>query len=338
MNIKTRIAKFLITLTTFSVMTTVNAYQGSNCCDPCVNYNPCCPSSSKSFYVEADFIYWTVFEDGLRGLDLIDCANDCDCDGSGDNGRCNGDFDNDWNPGFKVGVGLANPCCDWDLFIQYTYYQATPHRHHDHGEFFDFFTGEIVELREAHDRWRLNFNNIDFLFSHEFCLNNCFTLRPQFGLKGAWIQNHLDNDRFPNEYPDNFGHRHRQRFWAVGPKVGFTAAASLFDCFNLYGNLGVSTVWGQYQSERHDGLLEEEVGITDNFCVRHCRYRVTPVLETSFGVRWDTDLCGDYGFYVNVAWEQQVWFDHNDFINFFVNSNHGNLTFQGVTVGAGFSF
>jgi hypothetical protein len=257
---------------------------------------------------------------------------------------------------------MANPCCDWEFFVQYTYYQANPKRHHTvrgncdlfpvFGFFDDFLVDNpnfFVSLNEASARWKLNFNNIDALITNEFCINNCFTFRPSFGLKGAWIHQkfhvfyEFDNEVFGIVLPEGYSSHHRQQFWGVGPKFALTATASVFDSFSLYGNLGFSTLWGKYEPRRTDliinSTLDGSVDSTGVICARQCRYRVEPVLETSFGLRWDTDLCcGDYGFYLNLAWEQQIWFDHNDFIDLDVNHNHGNLTLQGVTVGAGFSF
>ncbi len=371
MNMKTRIAKFLITLTSFTVMTSVNAYQGSDCCNPCnpccTTFDPCCPSPNRCFYGEVDYIYWAAHQDGLTftqtGIGEACCEErheSCGC-GSSSSDRCR-NIDHDWNSGFKVGAGMANPCCDWEFFVQYTYYQANPKRHHERRDcdlfpvwgYFDDFLGDAasdfdVTLDRADSCWKLNFNNIDALITNEFCVNNCFTFRPSFGLKGAWIQQKFnvlyafDDDVVGITLPDGYDTHHRQRFWGVGPKFALTASATLFESFSLYGNLGFSTLWGQYQSRRNDLVINNDS--TDHFdavatvCARHCEYRVTPVLETSFGLRWDTDLCcGDYGFYLNLAWEQQIWFNHGHLVDLSPNYAKGDLTLQGVTVGAGFSF
>jgi hypothetical protein len=361
MNMKTRIAKFLITLTSFTMMTSVNAYQAQDCCNPCGTFDPCCPSPNRSFYAQADYIYWAVQQDGLRyaqsGFGTNCCGEpECGCEATNSSldGRCR-DHDCNWNSGFKIGVGMVNPCCDWEMFVQYTYYQANPKHRVKRGNcdllpvwgyFRDFADNEFVTLKCASSHWKLNFNAIDALISNEFCVNNCFTFRPSFGLKGAW-----DTQKF-NVYYDlvpvmdstnSYVSGHKQNFWGVGPKFAMTASASVYDSFSVYGNIGFSTLWARYQVRRgdfssilRDGATPET---TSRVCVKNCRNRFTPVLENSIGVRWDTDLCcGDYGFYVNVAWEQQVWFAHNDFINFDVNHAQGNLTFQGVTAGAGFSF
>jgi Legionella pneumophila major outer membrane protein precursor len=369
MNMKTRIAKFLITLASFSMMTSVNAYQGSDCCVPCgCGFDPCCPTPNRSFYAQADFIYWGAHLDGLRFAQSgfgLDCCEErthtCDFNGScsGGNscdGRCR-DHDFDWNPGFKVGAGMVNPCCDWELFVQYTYYYANPKKRVHKGRcdlfpywgwFHDFVQNDdLVTLSSAFSRYKLNFNALDALVTNEFCVNNCFTFRPSFGLKAGWHRHRYEviaNLEQIDNTPDVYVTKHKQDFWGVGPKFGMTASASLYDCISLYGNIGLSTLYGEYQVCRNDVGIDEAVGAMPAdtrgvVCTRHCRYRVTPVWETSFGLRYDTDLCcGDYGFYVHVAWEQQIWFQHNDFINIDVNHAQGNLTLQGVTAGVGFSF
>jgi hypothetical protein len=373
MNMKTRIAKFLITLTSFTMMTSVNAYQGSDCCNPCANYDPCCPSPARSFYGEVDYIYWGVQQDGLRfSHPRSGCCVEQDgcCDDSCGSGCCN-NHDLNWNSGFKIGAGMANPCCDWEMFVQYTYYRANPSKcvrgdlvgqwGFDNG-----FNPTDRVIVGANSGWNFRFNNIDALITNEFCVNNCFSFRPSFGLKGAWLRHKYDIG-YAFAQVAEFGSAtgryvcHKQDFWGLGPKFGVTANASLFDCFSIYGNLGLSTLWGSYRLNRNDYTVNptlapraDAVVVADNCsndncgngfnrtpdnCLRDCKNRVQSVLETSIGVRWDTELCcGDYGFYVNLAWEQQVWFNHNHFIDLNVNSNHGDLTLQGVTVGAGFSF
>ena len=371
MNMKTRIAKFLITLTSFGMMTSVNAYQGSNCCDPCGTFDPCCPTPNRSFYAQADYIYWAVHQDGLRFVNQgfgADCCNEegstCGCGTSSStagNGNCR-DLDCNWNSGFKVGAGMVNPCSDWEVFVQYTWYQANPKRHVQQcGDcdllptwgFFNPLASlkptDFLTLSRADAQWKLNWNVLDALVTNEFSVNNCFSFRPSFGIKAAW-----ETQKFNIAYVYNFNSdlvnytgyttAHKQQWWGVGPKFALGAAASLYDSFSLYGNVGISTIWGQDCVRRSDAFIAQTsdnviTATLNTVCARQSRYRVTPVLESQFGARWDTDLCcGDYGFYVNVAWEQQVWFDHNDFIDTDVNHTHGNLTFQGLTVGAGFSF
>lgn len=353
---KTRIAKFLITLTSFTMMTTVNAYQGSDCCNPCANYDPCCPSPARSFYGEVDYIYWGVQEDGLRFAqtgfgncyneesDCGACGNNC-----GNNNGCSKNHDISWNSGFKVGAGFANPCCDWEVFVQYTWYRANPNK--CVGSENLIADGLFVDVADdfgivgASSNWNFRFNNIDALVTNEFCVNNCFSFRPSFGLKAAWIRQKQDigfvfEDSFLGA-PTGLNRCNKQDFWGIGPKFAVTANASLFDSFSLYGNLGLSTLWSQYRLNRNDFLAvaSEENNGHSVVCAHDCRNHVQSVLETSIGVRWDTDLCcGDYGFYVDIAWEQQVWYNHNHFISLDVNHNHGDLTLQGLTVGAGFSF
>jgi hypothetical protein len=360
MNMNKRIAKFLITLTSFTMMTSVNAYQGSDCCNPCANYDPCCPSPARSFYGEVDYIYWGVQEDGLRfaqaGFGPGCCEETSSCDSCGNNcgtkSGCSRNHDISWNSGFKVGAGFANPCCDWEAFVQYTWYRAHPKkcgpvacgtRFEDAPAGFD--PAILNAITGVNSEWHFQFNNIDALVTNEFCVNNCFSFRPSFGLKAAWIKQTQNIgvviDAVLPGAPTGGSRCNQQKFWGIGPKFAVTANASLFDSFSLYGNLGLSTLWTHYKINRNDVVFNAslENDRTSLVCASDCRHPVQSVLETSLGVRWDTDLCcGDYGFYVDIAWEQQVWYNHNYFINSVVNQNHGDLTLQGLTVGAGFSF
>ncbi len=346
MKANTRIAKFLITLTSLCTMASVNAYQA----DPCYgsSYDSCCPSPNRCFFIDADYIYWTARQDGLKFafsgvLGLNNPDDICDC------GRTH-DVNWDWNSGFKVGAGVSNPCCDWELYANYTYYRSCPDNKVHDPETSDLISfWQLIDFEDPLDhacgKWDFCFNNVDLLVSNEFCVNNCFTLRPSFGLKGSWIDQDFDVF-FVNFVGDAYKMHHKQCFWGVGPKFGLTAAASLWDCFSVYGNMGTSLLWSDFENKRNDFVIpfsdgSEELEKIKTLCVKDCMYHVQPVLETSLGIRWYTDICcGDYGFWVKVAWEQQLWFDHNRHFHADHGEGHahGNLYLQGVTAGAGFSF
>jgi hypothetical protein len=77
------------------------------------------------------------------------------------------------------------------------------------------------------------------------------------------------------------------------------------------------------------------------FSTRGCTRNLLPILESSLGLRWELPICG--GCYVLrgiVAWEAQVWFDHNRFITLTPDTQRGlgNLTLQGLRVGGSIDF
>ncbi len=77
------------------------------------------------------------------------------------------------------------------------------------------------------------------------------------------------------------------------------------------------------------------------FSASACTRNVLPILESSIGLRWELPICsGCYVIRGLVAWEAQVWFDHNRLITLTPDTQRslGTYTLQGLRVGGSIDF
>lgn len=324
------------------------------CCDPCAP--DCCDMPDYVLY--ADFLYWQVHQEGL------DFAR-----GGYQHGTNTASLDQgkiyspecEWQPGFRIGAMIDLGCCDWDFYAQYTWLNPDRKEH-----FFGVGDTNVepyilsniqdliadINLQSVTAKYDLSFNVLDFGLGRTFNCNECFLFRPHFGFKATWqehkysvVYGYGDSPVTPVNTFVNSIHN-KTRFDGIGLRAGFDAAWKFSPCFSIVGNFALSSVWSDLEITRIDGRTttvvslnqtSPEIIITNQ---KHDTCAIVPVLELFLGIRWDSTVCDCYDMFVKVGWENQVWFDTNRFIRELFDSpgNHGNLTFQGLTVGAGMGF
>ncbi len=317
------------------------------CCDPCEPV--CCDMPDYVLY--ADFLYWQTHEEGLA---FARSGYNNDLAAVTEQGKLYAP-ECEWEPGFRVGAVVDLGCCEWDFFAQYTWMH--PCRQ-------DGVTGvgetgieplilsvtPTADLTAAAGSFELRFNVLDFGLGRTFNCNECFMFRPHFGFKATW-QEHKNTVVYqwgdavtPTVVSTNVIQQ-KMDFDGIGLRAGFDAAWKFSPCFSVVGNFAVSTVWSDIELRRNDSFVAQPVSLPDVDPTviadqKFCDCAVIPVVELFLGVRWDSTVCDCYDTYVRVGWENQVWLDTNRFIRELVDSagNHGNLTFQGLTLGAGFGF
>ncbi len=99
-------------------------------------------------------------------------------------------------------------------------------------------------------------------------------------------------------------------------------------------------MWSDFDVNRKDSYQD---AVTASFHPVHNRNHsnapLTEVLELGIGFRYDTTFfVGDYAFYLQAGWEEQIWFDQNQFLDLSRDASGGNLSFQGLSVKAGLLF
>jgi hypothetical protein len=264
-----------------------------------------------------------------------------------------------WEPGFKVGIGTVFQHDNWDLYLEYTWFQMNQDKHHHNDSitagstsfvWSDYFVtpgGAVVpgpvELTSASARAKLQFNVLDLEMGRNFWISKYLTIRPNFGLKFAWIHNQ-ESINYVLATPAVGASEHigvNQRFFGVGIRGGFDTAWHFTKHWSIYGDLALSALWTDFRTQRNDQTTTT-AGVTyTSFSAKERRNRsqsVEPVLELGLGLMYQTWFHQDeYEFWVKAGWEEQVWWDHNRFINLAAH-RHGNLTLQGLTVDFGLAF
>lgn len=189
----------------------------------------------------------------------------------------NPDFN--WDFGFRFGLGW-NPNKDgWDLFLDWTHLHTTASDKVNatpavgtriFPEFQAFaIPDKTIYYTNADSHWRLDYNTLDFEVGREYFVSRRLTLRPNIGLRAAWVHQDYDVNYLgyltnvislpPTPPPFSAPGRKtpvttqmysniemRNNFNGVGPRIGLDANWILGSGFSFYGDAEISLLVGQF--------------------------------------------------------------------------------------------
>ena len=302
--------------------------------------------SGPNIFISADYTLWTARESGLA----IAASNYYSpATGSPDQGKvfypkmklCSG---------FKVDLGVYLPHDNWDVKAEYTWFNNNNNKMHDA----DFTSGQAIStfnpdplvgpvaLSEASSSWNVWFNRIDLTMGRSFFAGHYLSVRPFMGLLGAW-----DNQKLHVGYTTTglteYDLHNTQKWWGVGAYGGmnatFTFVSDSSNQWSLFLDAGTALPWSKFNGTQSS---KNETSETTRYSFHNSTYLVTAMLETSLGIRWETWWSdGSWMFLLQAAWEEQVWFSHNNFITLgsgTTGAGTGAYTMQGLTVKAAIAF
>ncbi len=309
-------------------------------------------------YLTADFIWWRAQEDGLEYA----------MNGVG-NGNTNADKGSlhkphfEYEPGFKVGMGLKFRHDGWDLYAQYTWLHSDGDETKVHTDsdgdsnvVSNIFipsssqnpvTGttsyilQTTDMREAEGKWSLHFNVLDLELGRNFWISKWLTLRPYVGMKFSWIDQDFDveYEGIPTGSTGTANVKLDMDLdqTAIGLRTGLDTAWYMWKKWCIFGELAISGMWNDFDSSRKDTLYKNGGHLTLNRINRDS-HSVTAVLEWALGLRFETAFHNDdFDFMLQAGWEEQVWFNQNQFV-MMPNQTPADLNFEGLTVKAAFYF
>jgi len=297
-------------------------------------------------FLTADFIYWTVRQDGMAYA----------VSGAGTNvsGRVHG-MEWTWDPGFKVGLGVNLPHDGWSLFAQYTWIQtsisdttsqavpeATPGNPAPITSLIPYWmtNGSTPVLTKATAAWNVHYNNLTLDLGRNAYMSQYMKLRLFAGLHAAWI----DQDYKVNYTPQTGDHRRldlSQDFWGIGLRTGMDNTFQFTKCFSFFADLALSLLWGEFDLSRKETSINPATG--DSHTVLNTGaspHTAEPVVNVAAGLRYDTWFSEDrFHFALQAGWEHSLWILHNEVIKNLNEPDHsGDLYLQGLTIKARFDF
>lgn len=253
-----------------------------------------------------------------------------------------------YNSGFRVGLGVHMPHDGWDIYAAYT--RFVPERSRSvHGSFYPLFMYEGVvkpatpNVAKTHAHWEIEFQAIDLELGRAYAIAKTLTLRPFFGLKSAWIDQHAKCRYEGGFIPagQTFHTHFKNDFKGAGPLVGLEANWLVGAGFSLFGDLAASLVIGHFDNKQEqDQLNDAEVvhlGSNPDF--------VSPFLQILTGVAWDRNFSRDrYHASLSAGFETQYWGNQNQIEQFTAQNapiymrERGALAFYGLTLKARVDF
>ncbi len=305
-------------------------------------------------YLTADFIWWRAHEDGLdyalTGVTPIIH--------NADKGHVHHPHFS-YEPGFKVGFGLKFRHDGWDFFAQYTRLTFDKSETKNHAKRdadgdsnvmsnipMPWQTGDQITFfaEEAKAKWSLDFNVLDLELGRNFWISKWLTLRPFIGMKFDWTDQDF-NVEYENVSSTPFQllngseieMKMDQDQWAVGIRAGLNSAYYMWKKLCIYGDFAISGILNDFDVSRKDEVETATREWNQNH-IHKSAHPVTAVLEWGLGLRFETAFHNDdFLFQLQAGWEEQIWFNQNQFINF-SNSSTSDLNFEGLTIKAAFYF
>jgi len=320
------------------------------CCNRC-ECNPCCCTNPRpcidcecyvpafgnlecdwGFYLDVEFLYWYARESNLP-IAAIDKGIEFAPNVIGPETISILNFDAEWDPGVRAGLGWNMGDDGWDTYLNWTYIKndsSLKKTVTGPQSIFALTTNEIgitspflalgtatYEYASFSSRWTNRFNQIDWELGRKYWLSRCFVMRSFAGLRGAWTRTHIKASGALNaEVIANGSAKLKDRIWGVGFVAGFEPTWYFSNCFALYGDFSAALIWGETQSKKDGsvfGIRPDEEPFND-FSVSFCSdfYTMSSIIDLGLGLRWEKTWCCDrYRTALDLGWEHHIWFSHS---------------------------
>lgn len=327
------------------------AYPSCGCDMGC---NNCCGSFLDSFYFRSDFLWWRACEEGLElgteefvesFTEVVTPERSIVYNRSHEK-KPNFKYD----PGFRIGFGNHCACGCWDFAVNWTNF-------HTKAKVNGFSFGDVTFFPywervsnaipfNAFGQYKLDLDLIDLEFGHKFYVANCFSLRPQFGLRFARVHQTYraefdaegPSDEILSSYISEI--KTRSNFLAVGPRAGLEVEVDIGCGISLFGCGAGAVMFGKFDNNSKEYLKDfttltvQEIGqfTYESPSARHRCSRL--FTDLAFGVKWTRcfEWCNRcHPVSLAFAWEHHGFFAMNTF-NF---AERGFVFPEGVEDGPG---
>lgn len=306
----------------------------------CCNWNSgCC--FDGNFTVGVDFLYWTAcVGDNHFGVER---------DATVTNLKYKY-FDCEWDPGYRVFLGVDNIFGCLNLQFVYTYFdtEVSDSFSSENGSTFSASLPSPISFAASGSSisadWNLNYQHFELTLGYPlaFGRTNCFSLVPFSGLQVLLLdQKRHELTLFSPS--TSFLENHRKTdFWGVGSMLGASYSYKFFNCLSWNGSLQGQILLGEVEAEDHfdvgNGTLFRRTfkDHDDCFCFSGWHFRT--------GLDYTLAVCGtDLDF--RIGYEYLQWIEAPTFI-FYSPANFGiissfkrkTLTLYGLFAGLSATF
>lgn len=334
----------------------------------CINSECCEPGY---FFANASFLYWNAQRGGLEFTTRLqaDILPTPPKNVSATANSVHPDFP--WKPGVRASIGYRSCDCGSSVSLTGTYFWSKTKA--ETAETLVFKNTEQNYLvpawnpslmgwaaKSADAEWKLQFGMLDFLVGGIFTPWGSTVLKPNFGLRGVWIdQYYAVNYRdtlyliiFTPSSPtaplvQNFFH---SKYKAVGFKAGIDFEAPLFCNIDLIGGFGTSLVYGKSHLKQKvkgvnpdlippNGPSSGVVFAAVQDTLKDTIDRLSPNLESELGLSYGAE-CSCIDWALSASYHFSIWFDQNDFKSSVFTSSpvNGIVNGQAVVFGNFFIF
>ncbi|HSW72541.1 MAG TPA: Lpg1974 family pore-forming outer membrane protein [Chlamydiales bacterium] len=318
---------------------------------------------NTGLFIYGDFLYWYAKEDNLSPCTTVQAVTNVVTSTTPTvvlaNVKVN-HLNTQWDPGFRVGLGYNLPHDGWDIEANYTWYHnkkshvfsvpgfgsttsnvfPTPGQLalidpwvntsvlSPSGTFVEVFPFDTVQ-----SRWKLSFNQIDLDLGRKFWLSKYTAMRTYVGVRGGWFTTRFNNKgsanyNFASTFTfTNFSDQFKTKTWGVGLLAGIQPEWHFSRNFILFSNLDAALLWGRFNLRKTEDYTSFSASgvqsINFHASFPSVFYKMHPVLDIALGLRWEETWCYRIRTYLDIGWENHIWFDENHrfkYGSFFTNT------------------
>lgn len=301
-------------------------------------YDGCCFNNIK---IGADFLWW---QPCTSDLDYAIVDRDSPFDLVNDDIHTKY-IDPEWDPGFRVWIGMDDMFCGFNGAAVYTYFD-TSKKNSAHRLDSVRLTTSIPEDNltgnTAHAKWDLEYQTVDLFLSYPLQI----TCDCNFGFEAfsglTWLNIDEKRHDYLNTYDGRQTFNRKLDIWGVGPVMGVKSSYK-WNCLKIFGLASTTLLVGEAKSKDHsrNSLFENE---WDNHYKNHDECVCFPGFHFLSGVAYDLCLC-DMQIGLHLGWEYVHWINAPTFPYYEADrggvrsaNSEKSLTLQGLFAGVNLTF
>jgi hypothetical protein len=284
-------------------------------------------------WVQGQVLYWTAFEGGSDFAYSSFSPTAADEVGTVYKPKF------EWDAGYRLGAGYSWTQDNWDIALLFT--RIKPHSDTSINSpppgarlAALLTTVDNTSATQAEVDWELKLSTLDFELGREYFISHYLYLRPQFGLRAAWIE----------QYPDvlyNETVKNRNTFQGAGLRLGAETKWFFDRHWNVSLLASASTLYGRAKVRNFrdiPGFFTTDQAMTD--------WRIFPTAQIALGLGWELPFaCNRNHLSLNAAYELNYWWRQNQMVFFetgvstpFGTRYSDDLGFHGLTFDIALSF
>ncbi len=264
-------------------------------------------------------------------------------------------FDNEYHPGFQVGLRFNLPIDKWIIGADYFWYRGENSKSKVaiENEYFIspvFFSNFSNPLSNFKSNWKLSMDLGDIYLSRPFYSGRCLTVEPKLGLKVASIRENYDiNATLVSGSYTSQDAWTSSKMYGIGPIAGARTNFLIGKGFAVLGDLFASLLYSRYTENEATFKTSSNISST----IKDSLYAtVRPIADASIGLEWKGSFgVGTSSYTWHKSFYMSVFATYNFSLFFSQNVSRslvsvaagdgispGNLYLQGVSVGLDFIF
>jgi hypothetical protein len=302
------------------------------------------------FSVYADFIYWEARTNNLSFVQSNVNYHNPDVTISSQGQTYYPSFS--YMPGFKVGLAVDLGHDNWDLTADYTWLNGTGGKNSVEMSYTDstlketrpIFDPSVGRIVEADGNFGYHYNLINLDLGRNYFISQYLTLRPYFGLSGAWDKtSSVVHYNIQDAFADGtyVKQNYKQNFWGIGFSTGLDTAWCFDENWSIFADFSLMNLWSRFKATAKETDYAISSGALDNlgsvsYNTEGTQYGLQNVIDIQMGLRWNMRFNDDtMGFGFQIGWDQQIWINH---VQQPFSTASSNLSIQGIDLRARFDF